>query len=338
LGQEDTVPVEYSVSDTIQSDFNLFGSDEILEISLKFDVTTYIRKKPKDEYSDAILTYHVNETDSISKTIRLKSRGNFRNQYCSFPPIKLNFKKTDFKYEDLNKISTVKLVTHCKPTKTFEKYILKEYLTYKLYNLLSEYSFKTRLVRIKYIDTGKKQKNYTHYGFFIEPTNLMAGRTNSTIVKKEGISQKHIIPEEMNRVAIFYYMIGNTDWSLPIQHNMKIVVPRETLATSQGIIVPYDFDYCGLVDTHYAIPHESFNIKNVKERLYLGICRDKEIFIQALKEFSEKKEVFYKIINDFEFLDDKSKKEMTTYIDSFFEGFDKRNTVVNDILSNCKEY
>jgi hypothetical protein len=193
------------------------------------------------------------------------------------------------------------------------------------------------LVRIKYIDTGKKQKSYIHYGFLIEPNNLMASRTNSTLVKIENISQKHIIPEYMDRVAIFYYMIGNTDWSLPIQHNMKVIVPRDRIQTSMGIIVPYDFDYCGLVDTHYAIPHESFNIKSVKERLYLGICRDKETFILALKEFKDMKEEIFKLINDVEFLDDKAKKEMTLYLNSFFKGLDN-NAVVNDILSNCKNY
>lgn len=337
-GQRDSVNAEYSVYDTIPSDFNLFGKDELLDMSLMFDITAYIRNKPKDRYLKAVLSYQINDTASISKTVRLKSRGYFRHRYCTFPPIKLNLKKTDFSYEDLNKLSVIKLVTHCRTSRSFEKYVLKEYLVYKLYNILTDYSFRVRLARIKYIDTGRKGKNYTQFGFLIEPDNLMASRTNSRITEAEKIPQTQIMPEHMDRVAIFNYMIGNTDWSLPIQHNMKVVIPMGRIATSQGIIVPYDFDFSGLVDTHYAIPHENFNIKSVRERLYIGICRDRQTFIKDLKEFENKKSEFYRIINDFEYLSDKAKKEMIDYLDTFFMGFDNRYSIVDDIMSECRRY
>jgi len=109
--QNDSID-SYSVNDTL-ADFGLFTRDDILELSLRFDITQYKRKKPKDEYLDAVLTYHISKTDSINKNVRLKSRGQFRNGYCAFPPIALNFKKTEFKLDDLNKLEKMKLVTHC---------------------------------------------------------------------------------------------------------------------------------------------------------------------------------------------------------------------------------
>ena len=71
--QNDSID-SYSVNDTL-ADFGLFTRDDILELSLRFDITQYKKKKPKDEYLDAVLTYHISKTDSINKNIRLKSRG-----------------------------------------------------------------------------------------------------------------------------------------------------------------------------------------------------------------------------------------------------------------------
>ena len=85
-----------TVSDTLQQDFGLFTNDEILHLALRFDLKEYTRKKPKDEYLKATLTYYINDKDSINREIRLKSRGEFRNGYCSFPPLGSNFSKSDF--------------------------------------------------------------------------------------------------------------------------------------------------------------------------------------------------------------------------------------------------
>jgi hypothetical protein len=282
------------------------------------------------------LTYHINETDSINKEIRLKSRGEFRNGYCDLPPIRLNFSKAGFEKNDLKKINKLKMVTHCKYGN--EDYLLKEYLIYKLYNVLTDYSFRVRLTRIEYINTYKKSKPIKTYAFLIEPVEMLGERMNSIPIDVVSANQKQIIPEMMDRMAIFFYMIGNTDWSIPNQHNCKILSSLVYSASNLGAIVPYDFDYSGLVDADYAIPLESLGIQSVRERLYLGICRSEDQFINALREFSDKKEQFYKVINDFTLLKEKERKKMIGYLDSFYAGFDKRNSIVNDLLSQCKSY
>ena len=336
LSQSDTIVNPLDVVDTLSQDFGLFTKDDILNMSLRFDLTHYKSKKPKEEYMTAILTYHINETDSINKEIRLKSRGEFRNGYCDLPPIRLNFSKTDFQKEDLKKIDKMKMVTHCKYGN--EEYLLKEYLIYKLYNVLTDYSFRVRLVRIEYINTYKKTKPIKTYAFFIEPVDMLGERTKSTPIEAVNLNQKQMLPEMMDRLAIFNYMIGNTDWSMPNQHNCKILSQMVFTGESLGVIVPYDFDYSGFVDADYAVPHESLGIESVRQRLYLGICRSEDVFINALREFSDKKEQFYKVINDFTLLSEKERKNMTGYLDSFYAGFDKRNSIVFNLLNECKSY
>lgn len=332
-GQNDTINEKFAVVDTLSKDFGLFTNDEIMELTMRFDITHYTKKKPKEEYLKALLTYHFNENDSVNKEIRLRSRGEFRNGYCTFPPVMVNFKKADFKKDDVRKIEKMKLVTHCMSGN--EDLLLKEYLIYKLFNVLTDNSFRVRLIKITYINTYKKSKPINSYGFFIEPLDLLAERINAIPVDAVNLTQKNILPEYMDRVAIFFYMIGNCDWSVPGQHNCKILSVPGSERPDLGIIIPYDFDYTGFVDAHYAVPPEGLKISSVRERLFLGVCRDEESYRKAVKEFSAKKDEFYKVIQDFPYVEQKVKKQMIRYLDEFFNDIDNDRIVYN-FLNECK--
>jgi len=335
FGQNDSTDTKYAAADTIKGDFGLFTKDELLKISLRFNMTEYTRKRSKEDYLKATLTYHINDKDSINREIRLKSRGEFRNGFCDFPPIRLNFKNAGFKKDDLKDIEAIKLVTHCKYGN--EENLMKEYLCYKLFNVLTDLSFRARLLQIDYINTYKNKKPLRSYGFLIEPLGLLTERTHSVEVESLKLGQKSMTHETMNRMAIFNYMIGNTDWSVPNQHNCKIISPLKSETPGLGVIVPYDFDYSGLVNAEYAVPSDKLSIKTVTERVYIGLCRSEEEILHALKEFVDKKEQFYKVINDFPYLSERTKKEMTRYLDQFYSEIDKNNTIVFNFKKNCVE-
>ena len=107
-----------------------------------------MKTKNKEEYQDAKFSYIDSDNEVVEDTIRIRARGNFRKEWCMLPPIKLNLKKADLKNEDLNNTKSLKLVTHCKNSKTYTQYIHKEYLCYKLYNLFTDYSYRVRLFKI----------------------------------------------------------------------------------------------------------------------------------------------------------------------------------------------
>jgi len=259
-----------------------------------------------------------------------------RRTICSFPPIRLNFNKSESLTDEFSNLDKIKMVTHCQPGNQFNT--LKEYLTYKLYNVLTAYSYRVRLARINYINTARKNKSITEFAFFIEPTEVLCERINSVEVKTMNLTQKNIKPEMMDRMAIFNYMIGNTDWSVPIHHNVVILAQGNSERSDLGIIVPYDFDYAGLINADYAVPYEGLGLKSVLERRYLGICRSEDIFINALKEFSDRKKEFIKVINDFPYLNAKSKNEMIMYLESFFKDFDKHSSIVNKLRNECLNF
>ena len=319
--------------DTIFNDFGLFTSDKVLNISLRFNITEYMRKKSKTDYLDATLTYHINEKDSINKELKIRSRGISRNSICNFPPISLNFKKGDLKTDLQKKIEKIKMVTHCNSGN--EEYLFTEFIVYKLYNVLTEYSFRVRLVKINYINTARKNKTLQSYAFLIEPLNMLTERTKSFEVENLKLSQKFIIPEMMDRVCIFNYMIGNTDWSVAGQHNVKLVSMYNSDNSGLGGIVPYDFDYSGLVNAHYALPAEPLGLKSVRERRYLGACRSDDEIRERIKQFSEKKAEFYRIINEFEYLSEKDKKRMTGYLNEFYSELEK-DILIKTIRRECR--
>jgi hypothetical protein len=153
------------------------------------------------------------------------------------------------------------------------------------------------------------------------------------------ITQKQIRPEVMDRMAIFQYMIGNTDWTVPIFHNNVLILSQSyPHGQEQGIAVAYDFDYSGLVNAGYAVPADQYKLNSVRERRYIGICRSEETFINALKEFADKKEDFYRVINEFQYLSPPQKKQMISYLEGFYKGFDKRNSIVKTLINECLDF
>jgi hypothetical protein len=142
----------------------------------------------------------------------------------------------------------------------------------------------------------------------------------------------------MDRFAIFNYMIGNYDWSVPGQHNVKVIKPLVADTVQLGIAIPYDFDWTGLVNAAYAIPAEIIGTQSVRERIFMGICRSREVYQKDLEIFLKKKEEFYRIINEFPYLDQREKKDMTFYLDGFFNQFIGRRDIIEYLLNSCKNF
>jgi len=135
----------------------------------QIEIKKLFKEKYIDEYHDAKLSYRLNDSVDLEKTIRLKARGITRKRLCYLPPLKINLKKAEIQSGELKGIK--------KYSRTFEQYVLKEYMTYKLYNLLTDYSFRVRLIQIRYVDIGrKKPKEYTSYGFAIEDVDVLADK------------------------------------------------------------------------------------------------------------------------------------------------------------------
>ncbi|HEY2726089.1 MAG TPA: hypothetical protein VGI61_02870, partial [Parafilimonas sp.] len=143
---------------------SLFIKDEALPLKLYANFRSVQKDRGKTtSYHAALLRYKNDDSIEISIPVKIKVRGNFRKDKsnCSFPPLLLNFPKH---YDDsaglfMNQ-KNLKLVTQC----INDDYVVREWLVYKLYNLITEKSFRARLVRVDYVDSSSKLKTETHYG------------------------------------------------------------------------------------------------------------------------------------------------------------------------------
>jgi hypothetical protein len=333
---QDTAARHETVEYTAKNGFDFFASEQLLEITLRFDIREFLKTKNDPKYTDGNITVKISGTDSISESIKLKPRGIMRLSICYFPPIMLKFKgDKDTGGSSLGQ-GTLKLVTHCNRSAAYESYVFKEYLSYKLYNLVTPFSFKTRLVKINYVDVNKPENAFSAYGFLIENEDEMAERNHAVIVDSKNITQRNMTSDDMARVAIFNYMIGNTDWSVPYQHNVKVLKSLEA-PSDKGIPVAYDFDYSGLVNTSYAAPAEGLPIKTVTERYYLGLCFENEELKPIIDEFQGKQEQILGTINDFEYLTKGEKKQVENYVNSFYKLYRNQNTLISDLNRTCKQ-
>lgn len=228
----------------------------------------------------------------------------------------------------------IKIVTHCKGSSAYEKYVLKEYLCYKIYNIISPNSFRVRLVRMTYVDTGRDNKLSEGWAFMIEPVEMLAQRFNATEIKDEGMLGRHMRPLEMNMMALFQYMIGHTDYSVPLRHNVKIF-GLSGYGTAGYIAVPYDFDYAGLVDAHYALPAEYLNITSVTERYYVGCCSPDVDFVLAIEQLNLYREEILKLVWNFEYLDQKDKKSVLSYLEEYFKEAEHQKALLFGFQRTC---
>lgn len=326
--------------DTIQLNIapieGFFSVEDPLLITLAFDIRGFQRTKDEPEDFQATITIMTSDSDSVTQEISLKARGYSRIRICDLPPIMLNLKSMGEQVPGLDDPGKLKLVTYCKPSSLYENYVLKEYLVYKMYNLLTPYSYRARLVRVNYVDINRPNKPYTAYGFIIEDLDDVAERNNAVEIDNPNLSYDDMIPEFMLRLFLFQYMIGNTDWAVPSLHNIKLLKSLDML-TDKAIPVPYDFDFSGFVFTDYAKPAPGLQdrIMEVTERYYMGSCPEEETLNAAIDEFEKLREKFMEILVDFPYSSSGSHKQTEKYIESFFKLCERRNVLVNSIKNDC---
>ncbi len=314
----------------------LFQYDDVLKITIHSDFQELLADRG-DERQEHPATLSYNESDGSSGTqdVQLRVRGNFRRQLqnCGFPPLRLNLRKKAVEQTIFHGQDKLKLVTHCQnKEKGAEQRILLEYLIYKIYNILTEYSFNVRLVLINYVDTSGQRKELSRHGFLIESEEELALRLGGKVIKKEGIHQDSTDYNQVAMLSIFQYLAGNTDWSVPALHNIKLI----SLPDGRLIPVPYDFDWSGLVDAPYATPARNIPVEDVRTRFYRGYCRSREIMQTHLDLFNERRDAIQRQVYELEPLSRKNRKLTTQYINQFYKTINSSKRVNKQFLKTCR--
>ena len=290
--------------------------DEILEAELQANLDSLFAIKMTNEFVPATFRITRLDEEEIELPVKIRARGRYRRKICDFPPLKLDFDKDILESSGLKKYDEYKLVTHCFSKPGGKQNVMKEYLTYKLYQILSDRSYRVQLIKIRYRnDRGKTWA--TSYGFLIEDEKELAKRLNATVNDDRfGITKDSLDLKTVHTHDLFQCMIGNTDWSLLMNRNLKLLCDKENPAYYP---VPYDFDFSGVVNASYAIPNSDYNQKNIRERFFLGTANSTSELQSTLAHFQNKKEEMLRMVKGFKPLDGTSRRDIIKYLNTFYD-------------------
>jgi hypothetical protein len=314
----------------------LFTSNEPIEFVLEanWDELDGDRSQESEEWPGRVLWTGPDGRETAIP-IEVKTRGFFRLQRstCFFPPLRLDFpgegtEGTVFQGQD-----KLKLVTHCRDRDNYVQNVLEEYLAYRIYNLLTDISFRVRLARITYVDSKGEEDPVTRLAFLIEDEDAMADRLGGMIMDVPGAPPSHFQQDQAALMYVFQFMIGNTDWAMLQFHNLKALgVGRDYFP------VPYDFDWSGLVDAPYAGPNPMIAhiIDNVRERLYMGMCNDAIDYPAVYARFDEEREAILALPRSIPGLSEGNQRTAVRYLETFYEIIDSEAAARRQIQNACR--
>ncbi len=311
---------------------SLFASDELFDITLKGNIRAVLNDRADNpQLRPLVLSYIGEDSSEVSIPVEVRTRGHFRKlrENCFYPPLLIQFSKREPQLSSVFKEqSKLKLVMPCKG----DEFIVREWLVYKLYNLVTPKSFMARLVRVIMEDAKNKKLSPPFYGILLEEEKQLAKRNNTVSVNRK-LSPEQIIPDAFLTMAVFEYPIGNTDWSVQFMQNIKLLAP-DSMAVP--VTVPYDFDLAGIVNAPYAKPAEELKMSSVRERRYRGYCvQDMNIFDSTVAYFNQLKKDIYGIYTGCPLLDAKYLNTTLKYLDEFYATINNPETLKKDFGYPC---
>lgn len=278
-----------------------------IELHVNFDSLEVYRKK--SGFLPATVFENGKELE-----LEVAVRGRFRRRTCAMPPLKLKFKKDGLRAAGLTTHNDFKLVTHCTNDEAGQDAVLREQLAYELYNTIApEASFRTQLITVTYVNTVDGSTT-TSYAILIEDTDELKGRLDTKNCKEcYALTADKVNNAET--LAMFQYMIGNSDFSNRMVRNLKLMQNADGTYTA----VPYDFDFSGLVNAQYASGFPHYNETATTDRTMIWEYDIDPDFSETTELFLSLKDQLLDQVENFDELSSSSKREITRYIKGFYK-------------------
>ena len=313
----------------------LFGADDPIEFSLAADFKQLFKSRDTLNVKTVkgTLTLKDSAGNPLAIPVELAPRGHFRlrSDVCNFPPIRLIFPSEGLKGTPFAGQKALKLGTHCQQRdKEFGEYPVREHGAYKVLNMLTDWSFRSRLARVNYVPNGDEKEAFTKYGLLIEDESDMAKRNGGRIYTVRGGTFSDVDPAQIAIVSVFAYFLGNTDWSLYSLHNIRLV------ASSDGryVPVPYDFDWSGAVFARYAKPDPRLGIQTVQDRLFRGPCMTPADLAPVIAKFTANKAAIKDLYTKLP-VEDGYRRRAMDYYDDFFRVISDQRQVKRELIETC---
>lgn len=311
----------------------LFQTRTPLVLQIQTDMHALLRDRGEKRVEHPGTLHFQDGADSGSIKIELRTRGIFRLKQCAFPPIRIDLPAKKLEHTPFAGQDKLKLVTHCLSARSYERNLLREYALYRAFNALTDTSFRVRLAHVTYIDSARTD-TVIRYGFLIESDAALAARVGAEVFEGNNVHDLLTDPEYMTLVAMFQYLIGNTDWSVWGRHNIALV--RATSAPHTIFAVPYDYDFSGAVGAPYATPPPQLPIHTVRERYYRGFCRPDTMLQYVLQRFRSAKDSMYAAVQAVTELPEGDRRGLLGYLKEFYDAIENRGIVQREFVRGCR--
>ena len=312
----------------------LFEDNSVLEVTLTGPFGSLL-----DSLEDRAELPFVLEAQGIRHEIEVRVRGNSRLRVCNFPPLRLNFRGELTKQTVFEGQNKLKLVTHCRNYDRGEQDMLEEFAAYRIMNVLSDNSYRVRLLRINYRDTDGKlsDKAALRYGFLLEDDSQLATRIGAQAAVLEGVPKKRHHVDQAALVYVYQYLIANTDWGLVKADYDKGCCHNIDLFELDGrvLVVPFDFDLAGLVNARYAFPDKLLRIRKVTQRLYRGLCTDRELLRAAIRRVRDSESEILATVRETPGLSKDNAEKATRFLGAFFRAAENEDKLISKFERRC---
>ncbi len=156
--------------------FAQLNRQDVVALTLETDWQQLVANKQADLTLPVTMSF---QNQQIAAEISV--RGHARRNICAFPPLKLKFSKENLESHGLDTdYKSLKLVTHCIDGNN--DLVVREYLMYKMLNVLTESSFRVQLAKVTYTNA---QGSTEAYAFLIENNEEMADRLGGELIEQE---------------------------------------------------------------------------------------------------------------------------------------------------------
>ncbi len=285
-----------------ESIFDRWSGGGQQRITLRFNLDSLLANRNSlDEIEGTIID------SGLTLGVDISVRGRYRRRTCALPPLMLQINKAGLRLAGLNTHNDYKLVTHCTCDPAGQEAVLREQLAYALYRTVDpNASFRTQLLTVDYVNTADGSVT-TSYAILIEDTDELKGRLDADYCK-DCYNAPLDSYANVERLTLFQYMIGNSDYSTQLVRNLKVM--RDT--TGRLTAVPYDFDYSTLVNPSYA------KQRLVGRTLVWKFEEPLDLSAAAAAEFLFLQGELLQQVADFDQLEAGSRRDITKYLKSFF--------------------
>jgi len=297
-----------------QSLFSLMEYQAVIPVTLQGNITNLLEDKFNKKERLGAFSFSDSLGKKITLPVRFETRGKTRLVRCEIPPVMIYFDKTALKEQRVKDYPKLKVVMPCAQDSQSVDLLHRELLIYKLYALVSDFHFRIQAAELICLDSTSQDTTHVFPAFFIESDKEFRKRTDTEELSEYNIQWSDLDCEQAEITALFQYMISNTDWKVDHKHNLKYFRNDEHAPL---ILVPYDFDFSGFVNAHYAKPNPDYRQRHVRQRIYLG---KKDVFLlKAIQKFSNKEAEILKMVDEYPHLSAESKIDINTFLAPFFK-------------------